>query len=409
TGMADQATIDKIEELLSTSLQLGTQAEEVIQLKKDLVKLGFGQFEYNQNYGPTTKRTVEAFQLYYGLRVSGIVDERTLGEINNILNSPLREGQSHDDTVQLKKDLVSLGFGSFEYNKDYGPKTAKVVGEFQEYYGLRVNYIADQPTLNKLREILNSPLRINQQHEETIRLKEKLSALGYGNFDYNKSYGPKTEAVVKEFQRTNGLVVNGIADEVTLKTLQELYDKNVVKLFIDPGHGGHDPGGRGYGLMEKYVVLDIALKTAETLTTQYIGIDVKMSRKTDSFVELEERARMANDWGADFFLSIHSNAYNYTSRGFESFILRGTDSTELKQRQRDIHTYLINKIGTIDRGMKQANFSVLRNTNMQALLLEYLFIDNIEENALLKDAKYREWLGEITAEAIAYTFKLKRK
>lgn len=59
--------------------------------------------------------------------------------------------------------------------------------------------------------------------------------------------------------------------------------------------------------------------------------------------------------------------------------------------------------------MKQANFSVLRNTNMQALLLEYLFIDNIEENALLKDAKYREWLGEITAEAIAYTFKLKRK
>ena len=223
TGEADLATIEKLETLISTQLQFGGNDPQVVKLKKDLVKLGFGNFAFNQYYGATTEAIVRSFQAYYGLVVNGIADERTLEEINNILNSPLREGQSHDDTVQLKQDLVRLGFGSFEYNRDYGPKTARIVGEFQEYYGLRVNYIADQPTLNKIQEILNSHLREGQANNDVIQLKSDLSSLGFGEFSPNNTnYGPLTAKAVGEFQQYYGLRVNQIADQPTLHKIQEI-------------------------------------------------------------------------------------------------------------------------------------------------------------------------------------------
>nr|WP_253288802.1 peptidoglycan-binding protein [Amphibacillus sp. MSJ-3] len=409
TGKADQDTLKKLDELLSTPLQRGGRDSSVIDLKKDLVALGFGSFNFNQNYGSSTEASVKEFQSYYGLKVNGIADPPTLNEMLNVLNSPFREGQVHDDVIQLKKDLNKLGFGNFSYNKNYFSTTARVVGEFQEYYGLKVNQIADQRTLDKIQEVLNSPLRKGQKNDSVIKLKKDLNSLGFGNFNFNNNFGSTTESVVKQFQKSYGLVVNGIADEVTLRKLQEEVNKKVVKIFLDPGHGGKDPGASAYGLLEKNVVLDIALKTADILTTQYIGVDVKLSRKTDKFIELVDRAKMANNWGADYFVSFHTNAYNGSANGFESYIFNGGVSSTTKQKQKDIHTYLINRIGTNDRGMKQANFSVLRNTNMPALLVEYLFIDNATENTLLKDKSYRNWLGQITAEAIAQSYGLKKK
>ncbi|WP_461183838.1 N-acetylmuramoyl-L-alanine amidase, partial [Virgibacillus kimchii] len=209
----------------------------------------------------------------------------------------------------------------------------------------------------------------------------------------------KTERAVMDFQEAYGLAVSGIADEVTLKNIKNEVNNNVVKIFLDPGHGGSDSGGTGYGLKEKNVALDIALKTAEVLTSQYLGIEIKLSRTTDTFIELVDRANMANEWGADYFVSFHANAFNGSASGFESYIFNGNVSDETRERQRDIHNYLIDRIEVNDRGMKEDNFSVLRNTSMPAILLEYMFIDNAIENALLKDANYRDWLGQITAEA----------
>ncbi|WP_440897978.1 peptidoglycan-binding protein [Amphibacillus sp. Q70] len=222
TGIADSNTLEKLDELLSTPLQRGGRHEDVIQLKKDLVALGFGSFNFNQSYGSTTEATVEEFQAYYGLRVNGMADPRTLDEIQKVLNSPLREGQIHDDVVKLKQDLDKLGFGNFNFNRNYFFTTARVVGEFQEYYGLKVNQIADQPTLNKIQEVLNSPLRRGQRNKDVIKLKEDLAALGFGNFNFNNNFGSTTESVVMEFQETYDLVVNGIADEVTLAKIKEL-------------------------------------------------------------------------------------------------------------------------------------------------------------------------------------------
>ena len=106
-------------------------------------------------------------------------------------------------------------------------------------------------------------------------------------------------------------------------------------------------------------------------------------------------------------MSFHVNAGR--GSGFETYIYNGKVSQETRKRQNDIHTYLAKKINIRDRGQKRANFHVLRETKMPAILLEYMFIDNSTENQLLKNKSYRKQLGRWTAEAIANSFNLKKK
>lgn len=408
TGIAYETTLAKIEEVLSSSLQNGKRHNDTVQLKANLAKLGFRVPGNGTTlYGKNTTKKVSEFQAYYNLKVNGIADSVTLEQIDAILSSPLQDGKRHEDTVQLKADLAKLGFrvpgnGTTLYGKD----TTKKVSEFQTYYKLSVNGIADNKTLEKIEEVLSGPLQNGKRHKNTIKLKENLEILGYKvSNNPTTLYGEKTEQQVRKFQKDHGLPISGIADVFTLEKIDSL----IIKVFIDPGHGGKDPGASGYGLQEKNVVLDIALKTAEKLSRGYLGIAVNLSRTTDKFIELEERSRMANDWGSDYFISIHNNAHTGSANGFESFIHNGNVSKETKDMQKKIHEYLINRIDATDRGMKDANFNVLRNTSMPAILIEYLFIDNLKENALLKDKKYRNWLGEITADAIANAFNLKKR
>src|SRR5699024_10120128 len=98
----------------------------------------------------------------------------------------------------------------------------------------------------------------------------------------------------------------------------------MVKIFLDPGHGGIDAGAVGNGLLEKNVTLKIAIDIRKYLAG-YKNVSIKMSRTTDKTVTLTERTRMANNWGANYFLSIHINAGGGT--GFESYIYRGLSIT----------------------------------------------------------------------------------
>src|SRR6476620_12283610 len=93
-----------------------------------------------------------------------------------------------------------------------------------------------------------------------------------------------------------------------------------MKLYLDPGHGGSDPGAQGNGLREKDITLDIALKIRTILMNGYENIEVRMSRTNDSSKSLSQRTNEANSWGADYYLSIHCNAYNGSAKGYEDFI-----------------------------------------------------------------------------------------
>lgn len=174
----------------------------------------------------------------------------------------------------------------------------------------------------------------------------------------------------------------------------------MAKIFIDPGHGLHDPGALGKYSTEKENVLKVGLRLKALL--EAAGHEVKMSRSTDVFVSLSERARMANAWGADYFISLHNNAAVSSASGFETFVYNGTVSAKTLSFQKSIHESIATKIGIRDRGRKRANYAVIRETRMPAMLIEYAFISNADDESILinKVEQLAQWTARgITAYA----------
>ena len=170
----------------------------------------------------------------------------------------------------------------------------------------------------------------------------------------------------------------------------------MAKIMIDPGHGGNDPGALGRRSKEKDNVLNVA-KKLKTLLEKY-GHTVKMTRSTDVFISLSQRANMANFWGADYFISLHNNAASSSATGFETFVYNGGVSQKTKQFQNAVHDAIASKIGIRDRGKKSANFAVLRQTKMPAVLIEYAFISNPNDEKILINEVDK--LAELTCDGV---------
>lgn len=180
----------------------------------------------------------------------------------------------------------------------------------------------------------------------------------------------------------------------------------LVKIFIDPGHGGSDPGAVGNGLQEKNLTLNIAARTREILISEYENVSIQMSRTGDQTVGLTSRTDAANKWGADFYLSIHINSGGGT--GFESYRYPGVGKPTSANHQ-VIHQNIMAQIDLRDRGVKQANFHVLRETNMPAVLTESGFIDSANDAAQLKKSHFIESLARGHANGIASALNLREK
>lgn len=181
----------------------------------------------------------------------------------------------------------------------------------------------------------------------------------------------------------------------------------MTKIVIDPGHGGSDSGAVHGGHREKDFNLQIALKVREYLQDHYEA-DILMTRTTDKTVSLRERTDFANHHNADYFCSIHINAGGGT--GWESYIYNGTVSDKTKQAQNKIHSkvmsILSSKYEVRDRGKKRANFHVLRETRMSAILTENLFIDTTRDLDLLTNATFIQDLAHATGEGMAEALSL---
>ncbi|MFK9094763.1 N-acetylmuramoyl-L-alanine amidase [Bacillus salipaludis] len=181
-----------------------------------------------------------------------------------------------------------------------------------------------------------------------------------------------------------------------------------MKLYLDPGHGGTDPGASANGLYEKEITLDIALKINSLLNNDYENIEVKMSRTSDSTKSLSQRTTEANAWGAGFYLAIHINAGGGT--GYEDYIYSGlSDTSTTANIQTIIHTEVMKTNQLRDRGKKKANFHVLRESTMPALLSENGFIDNGQDAALMKQASWRQSVAQGHVNGLAKAFNLKPK
>jgi N-acetylmuramoyl-L-alanine amidase/PKD repeat protein len=161
-----------------------------------------------------------------------------------------------------------------------------------------------------------------------------------------------------------------------------------IKVFIDAGHGGSDTGAIGFGFYEKTANLDIALRVKSKLESS--GFNVVMSRSNDSNHSLDEIVNMANSSGADLFVSIHNNAsISPYSHGTETYWCANgvAGSNQLASL---IQSNVVSQTGRASRGVKTANFRVIKNANIPAALVECVFISNQTENDLLKSEDFRD-------------------
>jgi N-acetylmuramoyl-L-alanine amidase len=182
-------------------------------------------------------------------------------------------------------------------------------------------------------------------------------------------------------------------------------------VVIDPGHGGQDSGARGpRGVEEKRVALDIARRLRTHLVAA--GVKVYMTRESDRFIELDERARRAGRLGGDAFISIHLNsAGSALASGTETYAMAaaGYSSTagglsNLSQPGNRFEgangqlAYQIQKAVTVrvaseDRGVKRSRFLVLKEAPCPAVLVECGFVSNRREEEKLLTEEYREALA----------------
>jgi N-acetylmuramoyl-L-alanine amidase len=162
-------------------------------------------------------------------------------------------------------------------------------------------------------------------------------------------------------------------------------------IVVDAGHGGKDPGAVAYGMEEK----DITLITSKYLR-DYLkdaGATVVMTRDTDVFHELGERVSIANLSGGQAFISIHANAFNGTANGTETYY-NGDNSKSADNKK--LATYIQNRLlipelDMKDRGVKEANFQVIKSqTKMASTLIELGFIDHKEDAAKLASNTWRK-------------------
>lgn len=157
---------------------------------------------------------------------------------------------------------------------------------------------------------------------------------------------------------------------------------------IDAGHGGSDPGASSSGIHEKNIALSIALKLKQQLLKQHFNIF--MTRETDIYDTVLQKAKKANASNSDIFISIHCNSSAAESAsGIEtlSYSLTGK-SFELAK---DIQSELIQELKRKDRGVKERKeLAVLNSTTMPAVLIETGFISNDEERNLLLDNSFQE-------------------
>jgi len=168
-------------------------------------------------------------------------------------------------------------------------------------------------------------------------------------------------------------------------------------VIIDPGHGGADSGAVGpSGLRESDVALAISRLVRDDLTGQ--GIPVAMTRTADTTVPLEDRPDLAVRNGGILFVSIHANASRSIGpAGTETYY----KTPESEALARIVQSEVAQALGEPDRGVRTADFYVLVNTPMPAVLVETLFITNPSEEAMLGDPAVQRRIADAIARAIA--------
>jgi N-acetylmuramoyl-L-alanine amidase len=216
--------------------------------------------------------------------------------------------------------------------------------------------------------------------------------------------------------------------------------RDVRRVVLDPGHGGHDPGATGpTGLREKDVALDIAHRAAPLIARE-LGVSTLLTRDTDVYVPLEERTARANAFGADLFISIHCNATERSGgSGVMTFVLDDSKdqlASRIAALENSASPEATSELGRVmsqsgdrasdarsnefagllqraamasllpsypdvpDGGVKRAGFYVLAGARMPAVLFETSFISSARDETRFNTGDFRQKLADAIVNAV---------
>lgn len=191
-----------------------------------------------------------------------------------------------------------------------------------------------------------------------------------------------------------------------------------MKIYLDIGHGApsKNPGATYKGRTESADVIKLSRKVGELLAAQ--GIEVKYSRTESEDPSLSARCKDANSWGANYFVSVHRNAYQPNkAKGFEAWIFsKAATNGDAYNKAKKIVDAVCTACGFVNRGVKKGapsytDYAVNRDTNMTSVLIECGFVDSDADNAIF-DGKFTEMataIAKALCEIVGVTYKVDDK
>lgn len=331
----------------------------------------------------------------------------------------IRPGEHSEQVADVQRRLRALKMRIDDDTGHFGESTARAVREFQQQRGIIADGIVGPHTWNELVEAswrlgdralyLRVPV---MRGDDVLTLQSRLNALGFDAGREDGIFGRTTDSGVRAFQREYGVPEDGIfgpASQAALMGLRVDRPGTASRLreelrrgeggladalvLIDPGHGGDDPGDVGPdGLVEAEVCWDLAVRLAGRLAAA--GAKVRFSRTEVESPDASERARLANDEGADLFISLHLNAHEGgAGEGATTFYFGGSRAGEALADR--LQTALVD-LDLKDCRSHGRSYPVLRETRMPAVLVEPAFITHPDDEKKMRDA---EFLGRV-ADAI---------
>jgi N-acetylmuramoyl-L-alanine amidase len=267
------------------------------------------------------------------------------------------------------------------------------------------------------------PIQSGETFQFSLRLRSAIAG-----FDFY--IDPENRSININLRKPAALATTINTGETSQKWL-------IDTIVLDPGHGGRDPGALGAdGTREKDIVLDIALRLGRMLERD-LGVKVVYTRKTDVFIPLHQRSKIANNANGKLFISIHCNSHdNRRASGSETFLLAprlteeairiaeaenqvirfeenqeiykemtgsqyivaaAAQSTFLKESEdlaAMVEKHYTKKLGTSSRGVKQGGYYVLMGASMPNVLTETGFISNRTDLQKFKRASYRQQVAD---------------
>jgi N-acetylmuramoyl-L-alanine amidase len=344
----------------------------------------------------------------------------------------IREGDRGRQVADVQRRLATLGHppADKELTGVFGPETRKRVMAFQQERGLSVDGIVGDETWRQLVEaswrLGDRVLYLAAPHlrgDDVRDLQDRLATLGFNSGRIDGIFGPQTETAVREFQRNYGLPPDGIvalqsvraltglprmASDLPIGVLREreaLRRRTStgiagLRIVLDPGHGGDDPGFVGpNGARESDICFAIATALEASLSAS--GTQVFLSRRANDGPSDQERATLANTLEADLYIALHAGGAEPSARGAAAFYFgHERFHSETGMRLAELMLDHVCALGFIDGRAHAKTFPVLRETRMPAVMLEAGYVTNPDEEQLLAGVAFQQRIAIAIAEAL---------